>query len=238
MKQFRAYRFPPLAQFTSMAQQRAAANGNASGGDAGAQWAASVTEGFEQGQRDGYEIGLARGQEDGYEAGRTAGQQQGREEGRHETLVAYDQMARPVDAMLKSLKKLRSDYRAAQRKEVVDLVAKVARQVIRAELALQPVQLMSLVEETPASMPPTREEIDVYLNPEELKRITELDPKRSKKWHLIGDARLEVGECRIKAGDNEVDAGCHQRLAAVMEQVDNQLQAADGGDDDDTETEQ
>ena len=68
MKQFRAYRFPPLAQFTSMAQQRAAANGNASGGDAGAQWAASVTEGFEQGQRDGYEIGLARGQEDGYEA--------------------------------------------------------------------------------------------------------------------------------------------------------------------------
>ena len=139
--------------------------------------------------------------------------------------------------MLKSLKKLRSDYRAAQRKEVVDLVAKVARQVIRAELALQPVQLMSLVEETLASMPPTREEIDVFLNPEELKRITELDPKRSKKWNLIADARLEGGECRIKAGDNEVDAGCHQRLAAVMEQVDNQLQAADGGDDD-TEIEQ
>ena len=51
MKQFRAYRFPPLAQFTSMAQQRATATGH-SGGDAGAQWAASVTEGFEQGQRD------------------------------------------------------------------------------------------------------------------------------------------------------------------------------------------
>ena len=232
MKHFRSYRFPPLSQFIAAGQRSATE-------DTDGQWQASVSEGFEQGQRDGYEIGLARGQEDGYEAGRNAGQQQGREEGRHETLVAYDQMARPVDAMLKSLKKLRSDYRAAQRKEVVDLVAKVARQVIRAELALQPVQLMSLVEETLASMPPTREEIDVYLNPEELKRITELDPKRSKKWHLIGDARLEVGECRIKAGDNEVDAGCHQRLAAVMEQVDNQLQAADGGDDDDdTESEQ
>ncbi|KQQ36113.1 flagellar assembly protein FliH [Duganella sp. Leaf126] len=231
MKQFRTYRFPPLAQFTSMAQQRANAGGHG-GTDGAAQWAASVSEGFEQGQRDGYEIGLARGQEDGYEAGRNAGQQQGREEGRHETLVAYDQMARPVDAMLKSLKKLRADYRAAQRKEVVDLVAKVARQVIRAELALQPVQLMSLVEETLASMPPTREEIDVFLNPEELKRISELDPKRAKKWNLIADARLEVGECRIKAGDNEVDAGCHQRLTAVMEQVDSQLLAADGGNDD------
>jgi len=235
MKQFRPYRFPPLAQVTNLAHQRAAAQSHSHSGDGGAQWAASVSEGFEQGQRDGYEIGLARGQEDGFEAGRLSGQEQGREEGRHETLVAYDQMARPVDAMLKSLKKLRSDYRAAQRKEVVDLVAKVARQVIRAELALQPVQLMALVEETLASMPPTREEIDVYLNPEELKRIAELDPKRSKRWNLIPDARLDAGECRIKAGDNEVDAGCHQRLAAVMEQVDNQLQAADGGDESEME---
>ncbi|MGV7206806.1 flagellar assembly protein FliH [Oxalobacteraceae bacterium A2-2] len=233
MKQFRPYRFPPLAQFTAVAQQRAAASGGQ--GDGGAQWAASVSEGFEQGQRDGYEIGLSRGQEDGFEIGRAAGQEQGREEGRHETLVAYDQMARPVDAMLKSLKKLRADYRAAQRKEVVDLVAKVARQVIRAELALQPVQIMALVDETLATMPPTREEIDVYLNPEELKRISEIDPKRAKRWNLIPDARLDAGECRIKAGDNEVDAGCVQRLAAVMEQVDNQLQAADGGDEQDTE---
>jgi flagellar assembly protein FliH len=88
---------------------------------------------------------------------------------------------------------------------------------------------MALVEETLASMPPTRDEIDVFLNPEELKRIAELDPKRAKRWNLIPDARLDAGECRIKAGDNEVDAGCH-RLAAVMEQVDNQLQIADSGD--------
>ena len=233
MKQFRPYRFPPLAQLAAASQQRAVTTSG--GGDGGAKWAASVSEGFEQGQRDGYEVGLARGQEDGFEAGRAAGQSQGREEGRHETLVAYDQMARPVDSMLKGLKKLRADYKAAQRKEVVELVAKVARQVIRAELALQPVQIMALVDETLSSMPPTREEIDVYLNPEELKRINEIDPKRAKRWNLIADARLDVGECRIRAGDNEVDAGCHQRLAAVMEQVDNQLQAADGGDDSEAE---
>jgi flagellar assembly protein FliH len=233
MKQFRPYRFPPLAQLAVASQQRAVTT--TGGGDGGAKWAASVSEGVEQGQRDGYEVGLARGQEDGFEAGRAAGQAQGREEGRHETLVAYDQMARPVDSMLKGLKKLRSDYKAAQRKEVVDLVAKVARQVIRAELALQPVQIMALVDETLSSMPPTREEIDVYLNPEELKRINEIDPKRAKRWNLIADARLDLGECRIRAGDNEVDAGCHQRLAAVMEQVDNQLQAADGGDETEAE---
>lgn len=229
MKQFRPYRFPPLSQYAPPANR---VNGAGTAMADAAQWQASVSEGFEQGQRDGYDIGLQRGQEDGFEAGRQQGFEQGREEGRQETLVGFDQLARPVDAMLKGLKKLRADYRAAQRKEVVDLVAKVARQVIRAELALQPVQIMALVDETLASMPPTREEIDVYLNPEELKRIQDLDPKRAKRWNLIADASMEIGECRIRAGDNEVDAGCHQRLAAVMEQVDNQLQVADGDDDD------
>ncbi|WP_338763696.1 flagellar assembly protein FliH [Massilia sp. METH4] len=228
MKQFRPYRFPPLSHHTPPA------HGNGTTPDPAA-WQASISEGFEQGQRDGYEIGLQRGQEEGYEAGRVQGIATGREEGRAETAVALDELARPIDAMLKSLKKLRSDYRAAQRKEVVDLVAKVARSVIRAELALQPVQIMALVDETIASMPPTREDIDVYLNPEELKRVSELDPKRAKRWNLIADASLDAGECRIRAGDNEVDAGCTQRLAAVMEQVDRQLQAADGGDEDETD---
>jgi flagellar assembly protein FliH len=217
MKPFRPYRFPPLSQFIAAGQRSEDTDG---------QWQASVAEGFEQGQRDGYELGLTRGQQDGFDAGRVDGVEQGRDEGRNETLVTFDKLARPVDAILKNLKKVRADYRAAQRKEVVDLVAKVARQVIRAELALQPVQLLALVDETLASMPPTREEIDVFLNPEELKRISELDPKRAKRWNLIADARLESGECRIKAGDNEVDAGCLQRLDACMEQVSHHLQIA------------
>jgi hypothetical protein len=50
----------------------------------------------------------------------------------------------------------------------VDLVAKVARQVIRCELTLQPVQLLSLVEETLTALPPTRDdEVEVFLNPED-----------------------------------------------------------------------
>ncbi len=218
MKVFRPYRFPPLAQY--------AGDGNAVA-DTEGQWQASVSDGFEQGQRDGYDAGIERGREDGFGAGHADGLQRGREQARAEAQAAFEQQSKPVDAILKGLKKLRSDFRSAQRKEVVDLVAKVARQVIRAELALQPSQMLTLVDETLASMPPTREEIDVYLNPEELKRIVELDPKRAKRWNLMADARLDAGECRIRAGDEEVDAGCHQRLAAVMEQVDAQLLAAD-----------
>lgn len=219
MKIFRPYRFPPLAQFAS--------DGSGAVADNEGQWQASVSAGFEQGQRDGYDAGIERGREDGLAAGHAEGLRQGREQARLEAQAGFEQMAKPVDAIFKGLKKLRTEFRNAQRKEVVELVAKVARQVIRAELALQPAQMLTLVDETLASMPPTREEIDVYLNPEELKRIVELDPKRAKRWNLMADARLAAGECRIRAGDEEVDAGCHQRLAAVMDQVDAQLQAAD-----------
>jgi flagellar assembly protein FliH len=223
MKQFRPYYFPPLVQV-------AALRSPAAGGDLNAEeaWQGAVADGFRQGQRDGYDAGVEQGRAEGYPQGHAEGLQRGLVEGRVQAQDQFEELAKPVDAMLKGLKKLQRDFRDAQRKEVVDLVGKIARQVIRAELALQPVQLLTLVDEALAVMPPTRDAIEVCLNPEELKRITELDPKRAKKWALLPDPRLEPGECRVKAGDHEVDAGCQGRLAAVMEQVSEQLAAAGG----------
>jgi flagellar assembly protein FliH len=186
-----------------------------------------MADGFRQGQQDGYDVGVEQGRSDGYDAGHAEGLAQGIEEGRQRALAELEAMARPVDAMLRGLKKLKTEYKNAQRKEVVDLVGKIARQVIRAELALQPVQMLALVDEALSAMPPTRDEVEVMLNPEEMKRIQELDPKRARKWNLMADPALEPGECRVRAGDHEVDAGCQGRLAACMEQVREGLAATD-----------
>jgi flagellar assembly protein FliH len=217
MKQYRPYHFPPLAQF--IANGVAKSGSSASATNAGEDWQSAVADGFRQGQREGYEVGLDEGRADGYNAGQAEGLERGIAEGRAQALAELEQMAKPVDAMLRSLKKLKTEFQNAQRTEVVDLVGKIARQVIRAELALQPVQMLNLVDEALAAMPPTRDEVEVMLNPEELKRIQELDPKRAKKWNLMADPSLEAGECRVRAGDHEVDAGCQNRLAACMEQV-------------------
>ena len=218
MKGFLPHRFPPLSQFVRPDGSRASTS---------AGWQGAVSDGFQQGMaeghRQGHELGLAEGRAEGLAAGRAEGLRLGSEDGQRQTLLSFETLARPFEAMLKSIKRLQADYQRAQREEVVDLVAKVARQVIRAELALQPVQLLALVDETLAAMPAGKAEIEVYLNPEELARIRELDPKRAKRWTLIADAKLEAGECRVKSGHHEVDAGCQQRLAAVMEQVKTQL---------------
>jgi flagellar assembly protein FliH len=227
MKQFRPYHFPPLAQ---LARANPSGEQPQSAASLDEAWQGAVADGYRQGQRDGYEAGLEQGRAEGYPLGHAEGVVRGLDDGRVRAEAHFDALAGPVDAMLEGLKKLEADYRAAQRTEVVDLVGKIARQVIRAELALQPVQMLALVDEALAAMPPTREQVEVFLNPEELKRITELDPKRAKQWTLLADPGLEPGECRVKAGDHEVDAGCQGRLAAVMEQVNEQLAAAEGAD--------
>jgi flagellar assembly protein FliH len=225
MKQFRPYHFPPLAQFLAASRE-----GNAPASISSTpeeDWQGAMADGFRQGQQDGYDVGVEQGRADGFDTGHAEGLARGFEEGRQQALAELEAMGKPVDAMLRGLKKLKTEYKNAQRKEVVDLVGKIARQVIRAELALQPVQMLALVDEALSAMPPTRDEVEVMLNPEEMKRIQELDPKRAKKWNLLADPRLEPGECRVKAGDHEVDAGCQGRLAACMEQVREGLAAID-----------
>ena len=216
MKQFRPFHFPPLHQVR-------AANGTlpAAGDGAPSQedWDSALAAGYRQGQQDGFDAGYEAARAEGFARGQEEGLERGLEEGRAQALAGLEQIGKPVDNALKALKKLKSDFKAAQRKEVVDLVGKIARQVIRAELALQPTQLLALVDEALAAMPPARDTVEVLMNPEELKRVSELDPKRVKKWSLLADPSLAPGEIRVKAGDHEVDAGCQGRLAACMDQV-------------------
>jgi flagellar assembly protein FliH len=218
MTSFRPHRFPPLHRLAAAGARPAGADGT---------WQASVSDGFQQGMEEGFakgrHLGEAEGHRAGLEAGRAEGLELGRQDARREMMTEFETLARPVDAMFKRLDELRADIEVAQRRDVVDLVARVARQVIRAELALQPAQILTLVEETLATLPPAPEGVEVYMHPQELERVRELDPSRIARWSLVPDARLEPGECRVKAGDREVDAGCRQRLAACMEQVSGQL---------------
>ncbi|KAF7599970.1 MAG: flagellar assembly protein FliH [Candidatus Dactylopiibacterium carminicum] len=216
MKNMRPHRFPPLSQL---------AVGLPAAGMAQIQYshAEAFKEGMDRGYREGHDSGFEQGRQDGLALGRSEGAREGREMARREVQARFESLAQPLDAMLEALQQLQADYQGALRKEVVELVAKVARQVIRSELALQPVQLLTLVDETLATMPPAREGVEVYLNPEELERIRELAPERAARWTLIPDARLEPGECRVSADGHEADAGCRQRLAACIEQVSTQL---------------
>ncbi len=210
-----------------MATQLAQAEGAAPG-----EIQASAADGFRQGMDAGYREGFDSGEAAGRDAGYQAGFEQGRAEGaaaaRREQAQRFDGLAAPLDAAVAALAALCRDYQAAQRDEVVDLVAKVARQVIRCELALKPVQILDLVEETLAALPQgahSQGEVEITLNAEECQRIRELAPERAERWRLVADAALAPGECRIRGAEFEADAGCRQRLDNCIASVREQLQA-------------
>lgn len=211
----RPFRFPPLSQVTAQA------------GLPPQDLQAALAQGYEQGQergwREGYDTGTAQGQRDGSSAGHAEGLRLGAQQARDEVRARFDTLAAPLDTLRGALEQAHQDYQQALRGDLVDLVARVARQVIRCELALQPVQLLALVDETLATMPPPHKDVEVHLNPGDLQRIQEVDPARATRWSLVGDSALEAGECRVKMGSLEADAGCRQRLAACMEQVAAQL---------------
>jgi flagellar assembly protein FliH len=218
---WRSHRFTALAQ---LADPNAWAGAGAMPSQVTSAMHDGYQRGMERGYREGHEAGMRSGMETGRGEGREEGRQQGLEAGRQEALARFERLAGPVNELVEGLKQMQADYQTAMRKEVIELVAKVARQVIRKEIQMEPMQLLSLVDEALSTMPRVgADEVVVYLNPEDLERIIELEPAQAERWNLWADDKLEPGECRVKAGNREADAGCSQRLAACMEQIEERL---------------
>ncbi len=180
----------------------------------------AVADGFQEGIDKGYREGLEQGREAGHCEGFAKGQQeglrQGREEGRAQGRRAFDEAGQPVNRVLEQFRAFQREFEQARREELLELVQKVARQVIRCELTLHPTQLLSLAEETLAAMPGDADDVRILLNPEECARIKELAPERAAAWRLVPDERLALGECRVISAQAEADIGCQQRLDACM----------------------
>ncbi len=212
-RSWRPFRFPPRvktpAQATAdlagdpAALQRAVADGFQEGIDKG------YREGLEQGREAGHREGFQRGVEDGKALGLEEGRLQGRR--------AFDEAGQPLDRLIEAFEGFRQEYEQARREELLELVQKVARQVIRCELTLHPTQLLTLAEEALSAMPGDQEDVRIHLNPEECARIRELAPERAAAWRLAPDEKLALGECRVLTAQAEADIGCQQRLDSCME---------------------
>lgn len=213
-KALRVYRFPPLcaAPSTSDAELQQA-------DQASLQRAVSdgYREGTERGYQEGLQQGLEAGRQEGFDKGCEQGRQRGLEEGRYQGLQSFEQASAPFEQMRNELRNYLDEHDRKAREDMLELVRKVARQVIRCELTINPAQLLSLAEEALASMPGDSGEVQILLNPEEYERIRDIDPERAENWRLVPDERLELGECRVITEQAEADIGCQQRLDACMD---------------------
>lgn len=220
-RNWRPFRFPPRVR-------SAAELADCLAGDPAAMQRA-VADGFQEGIDKGYEHGLEQGREaghrEGFERGIEDGKAIGREEGRAQGRRAFDEAARPMDELVERFERFRQEFEQARREQVLELVQKVSKQVIRCELTLHPTQLLTLAEEALAGMPGDQEDVRILLNPEECTRIKELAPERATNWRLVPDERLALGECRVITAQAEADIGCQQRLDSCMDTLGEHIRA-------------
>ncbi len=225
-KGWRPYRFPPRASFNS------GGLGNDSWGADPAALQRAIAEGFQEGSEKGYQQGLVQGQEEGqregYVQGRNEGLVRGREEGKTEGRQLFETASQPLDQISQHLQAFMEDFDRKRRRELLQLVKKVAQQVIRCELTLHPTQLLNLAEEALASMPADQGDVHIHLNPEEYNRIKDLAPGRAANWRLVADEKLALGECRIVTAQTEADIGCQQRLDACIDTLAEHMHLAEG----------
>ncbi|EEQ9789838.1 flagellar assembly protein H, partial [Escherichia coli] len=161
---YRLHRFPPrqravtgeplTTSISAADYQRQLMDGFQEGLQKG--FAQGMTEGQEQGFSEGHQQGFAEGRRQGYTEGSLAGQQEGRKQ--------FVEAAQPLEAITGKVNDFLAHIERKQREDLLQLVEKVTRQVIRCELALQPTQLLALVEEALAAFPAMPETLQVMLS--------------------------------------------------------------------------
>ncbi|WP_253379879.1 flagellar assembly protein FliH [unidentified bacterial endosymbiont] len=213
---YRLHRFPP--------RQRALQSEPLSAGISPADYQRQLMDGFQEGLQKGFGQGMSEGHEQGFQEGRQKGFDEGRREGYTEGSLAGQQEGRKQFALaagpLETISARVNDYLAhvqrKQREELLQLVEKVTRQVIRCELALQPTQLLSLVEEALSALPATPASLQVLLSLEEFNRLKHAAPEKVNEWGLTPSPDLQAGECRVITETSELDIGCEHRLEQCM----------------------
>lgn len=184
-------------------------------------------QGFQQGMTCGHEEGLQQGIEQGQQQGFEQGVQQGREQGVvqgiKEGKAQFVKATQPFAQMHQQTAELFAEHERRQREQVCELVQKVAQQVIRCELALQPQQILALVEETLESLPGEPVGLKVKMAREEFNHLEKVASDKIDEWNIVCDDTLRQGECRVVTNHAEADAGCEQRLDACMSAVEGHL---------------
>ncbi|MFK7864439.1 MAG: flagellar assembly protein FliH [Pseudohongiellaceae bacterium] len=164
---------------------------------------------------DGFTSGKSAGLEAGKNEGLSAGRQAALDAAKKEMQPKLGELNKLLTALSHSLNE--EDYKLE--KTLMDLVKHIACGVIRKELTLEPLSLMTVIKETISALPPNRDNIKIHLSPEDKKFADDAISEGGENWHVVSDPDLERGGCRIVTEFSEADMTVESRIDQVLEQL-------------------
>ncbi|HET8902654.1 MAG TPA: FliH/SctL family protein [Saccharospirillum sp.] len=176
----------------------------------------AYNEGFESGFEQGMKQGQATGQAEGYKAGYDSGEQEGLSAGNKAGMLAAQQAEEerisaelaPLAELLTQIKEVLGQQTDDVKSGLVALATRIARNVIDAELTLNPDHIQTLVHAAVQALPNADERFTLELNPEDealVKRIAE------PHWNLVPTATVSRGGCIIRTRFSYVDYSLEHR---------------------------
>lgn len=181
--------------------------------------APAVPDETESIRKAAYDDGFTSGKKAGFDAGKIEGLSAGKDE----AMAAAKRELKPklgeLNKLLTSLSHSLNEEDYKLEKTLMELVEHIACAVIRKELALDPGSLMKVIKETISALPPSRDNIKIYLNPRDKPFADDAISAGGENWHVMPDEEVEVGGCRVVTEHSEADMTVENRIQSVLEQL-------------------
>lgn len=142
------------------------------------------------------------------------GLEAGKAEGRAELARQAEYLGRALEALSEPFRELDDEVEQA----LVALAVRVARQIIRRELKIDPGQIVGVVRETIDLLPVASRNVEVHLHPEDAAVVRGAfgESGSNNAWKLVEDPVLTRGGLRIITETSQIDARVEKRLEAIL----------------------
>lgn len=101
---------------------------------------------------------------------------------------------------------------------VADLVALVAKNLIRRQLVVEPDEIVGIVQDAVKQLPLAQREIAIHLHPSDLEVIQKiyLQQDQAPTWALNPDPTISQGGCIVETEVSQIDATVESRIGQIV----------------------
>lgn len=192
-----------------------------------AAWEDGHADGKVQGLKEGHAEGVALGRKDGLEAGRTDGEKKALDTTRTEVNAKLARLESVMAELLDPIQRHEDELETA----LVNLTTVLARAVIFRELSLDSSHIEKVVRHAIASLPSTRENVKVRVNPKDSVWVRDVAGSFEAETFVVDDDTILPGGCKVETRHSLVDFTVEKRFQkAVQGMLDQQLSSDQPGD--------
>ena len=200
-------------------------------------WEEGLEEGRQAGREEGRKQGLDEGREQGHREGLETGEREGREQAAAETRAQVDEKLSQLEALMAELVAPIERHQDELESALVNLATVLARAVIYRELSLDSSQVRQVVTDAMETLPSTRENVKIRINPADADRVREVAARLDAEASVIEDDKILAGGCRVETRHSLVDYTVEKRFQkAVQSMLEQQLSAASAGESEELES--